>query len=603
MTRSSLSAALLAAFSLLPSLAWAQGGATEEASSQPQSGVRLDAGRNVRVPQPALQVLYDNGPIVTHPGAGFGGADESRLQNSSLLMSTLGFTINNASFRLADDFTVTDCPWYVTEFNFFGYQTNSTTTSTFTAGYIRIWNGDPSLASSSVVFGDVTTNRLIATGFSNTYRTTETSIGNSARPIMRSRIRAGVVLQPGTYWVEVGLSGSLASGPFSPPVTITGSTAAGNGLQLNVAAGTWVPMTDAGSAAQQQLAFNVVGDRFICYEPNIGASLGHGDDSITGGLALGFNFPMPGGGSTAAVSVCSNGYVSMNPTFGIADFTPSVAELLSQSPRICTPWDDYYPPAHGTVHFNALPGKAVATWNHVATFNSAATDNFTQITMFPSGAFTIAVFRHEPVTFRTPIIGVSGGNGSPDPGPSDFSAAGLPVNSGASSTVYEVFTSGTSDLSGTVYCFVPNGIGGYIWQEAPACYLAALATPYGTGCPSGNPVTMSAVTRPIVGTTCTLNTANFPVTTIAALALLGINSAATDLTGIGMTGCTLLHDNLLPFLPTALPSGDTSIAVPLDPSLVGATLKMQGAIVDAAFSVNPLGVALSNAMALTIGTF
>ncbi|MBN1356953.1 hypothetical protein JXA40_11895, partial [bacterium] len=61
-------------------------------------------------------VLYDNGPLVTHPGGGAGGADVSALQ-VSLSMNTLGF---GAQFsygnRMADDFEVTDASgWDITE--------------------------------------------------------------------------------------------------------------------------------------------------------------------------------------------------------------------------------------------------------------------------------------------------------------------------------------------------------------------------------------------------------------------------------------------------------------------------------------------------------
>jgi hypothetical protein len=79
-------------------------------------------------------VLYDNGPLVNSPGTGAGGADESVLQSTSLLMTTLGFghqVLNNN--WMADDFTVTDAEgWTIDAMTFYAYQTGSTTTSTMT---------------------------------------------------------------------------------------------------------------------------------------------------------------------------------------------------------------------------------------------------------------------------------------------------------------------------------------------------------------------------------------------------------------------------------------------------------------------------------------
>jgi hypothetical protein len=85
-------------------------------------------------------VLFDNGPIVNSPGTGSGGADESILQ-FNLGMGTYGFGMQqSAGNSVADDFTVTG-NWNIESFEFFGYQTGSSTTSTFTGVFYRIWNG------------------------------------------------------------------------------------------------------------------------------------------------------------------------------------------------------------------------------------------------------------------------------------------------------------------------------------------------------------------------------------------------------------------------------------------------------------------------------
>ena len=90
-------------------------------------------------------VLYDNGPLVTHPGGGAGGADASALQ-TALGMTTYGFghqvTANN---RVADDFTVPAGGWSIDDIVFFAYQTGSGQTSTITSVNYRIWDGVPGL--------------------------------------------------------------------------------------------------------------------------------------------------------------------------------------------------------------------------------------------------------------------------------------------------------------------------------------------------------------------------------------------------------------------------------------------------------------------------
>ncbi len=75
-------------------------------------------------------ILYDNGPLTTHPGGGAGGANASAVQ-TALLSSTYGFGhAISSGFRVADDFTVPAGGWNISTITFYAYQTGSTTTST-----------------------------------------------------------------------------------------------------------------------------------------------------------------------------------------------------------------------------------------------------------------------------------------------------------------------------------------------------------------------------------------------------------------------------------------------------------------------------------------
>lgn len=199
-------------------------------------------------------VLYDNGPVVNSPGGGPGGADGSILQ-TSLGLNVLGFAHQQSSnFRVADDFVIpAGQTWTIQEAIFYAYQTGSTTTSTITGVNVRIWNGQPGVSGSTVVFGDTTTNRMSATTWSNAYRYSDTSPGTT-RPIMKQTVTLGVTLGQGTYWIDWQTNGSLSSGPWAPPVTLNGQVNTGNGIQYS--SGTWTALIDNGTAqAPQGLPF------------------------------------------------------------------------------------------------------------------------------------------------------------------------------------------------------------------------------------------------------------------------------------------------------------------------------------------------------------
>jgi hypothetical protein len=210
-----------------------------------------------RVPQPPTRaVIYDNGPFVTHPGGGSGGADASALQ-TALGMNTFGFTASDATvFRLADDFIVPSGEnWRVESVVVYCYQTGSTTTSTFDFASLRIWQGLP--GSGTVVFGDTTTNRMAASAWTNAYRVTDTTITNNQRPLMGIEITVGMTFSAGTYWIDYNTGGTLASGPFCTPITVLGQTSTGNAQQFDGAA--WVAANDSGSLTPQGLPFQLLG--------------------------------------------------------------------------------------------------------------------------------------------------------------------------------------------------------------------------------------------------------------------------------------------------------------------------------------------------------
>jgi len=203
-------------------------------------------------------ILYDNGPLVTHPGGGAGGADASALQTAIGLNTYGAGAQQSAGNRVADDFTVTGSGWLVQTMTFFTYQTGSSTTSTINGLNFQIWNGVPGAAGSAVVFGDTTTNRLASTTWTNIYRTIDTNLLDSTRPIMTAVGTVNTFLPPGTYWVDYQFNGTLASGPWVPPISILGQATTGNARQFTTAG--WANLIDTGTAAAPQgLPFLVEG--------------------------------------------------------------------------------------------------------------------------------------------------------------------------------------------------------------------------------------------------------------------------------------------------------------------------------------------------------
>jgi hypothetical protein len=174
-------------------------------------------------------------------------------------MNTLGagHQVVNGN-RVADDFTVPASGWMIDTVTFFAYQTNSTTTSTFTAVNLRIWDGPPG-GGGTVVWGDTTTNILDTTSFAGIFRVSETTLGANNRPIMANIVNVNTSLPAGQYWLDWQTDGTLASGPWAPPVTINGQTTTGDALQSLDSGVTYATLTDSLTLTAQGLPFIIEG--------------------------------------------------------------------------------------------------------------------------------------------------------------------------------------------------------------------------------------------------------------------------------------------------------------------------------------------------------
>lgn len=205
--------------------------------------VLVAGGRDIAASPAAI--IYDNGGLLSGASsksgvaapAGFFWSELSTENGSNFSNTTLGAgcqligaTTNN---RCADEFIVpTGQTWTINSVLVFGYQTGSTALP-FIGGNLRIWNGRPGDAGSTIVFGDATTNRM-GTPVDTTYYRIGNTLGGAGgvtpsttgttRKIWQIplNVSPGLALTAGTYWVDFQLDGG-ASGNFSPLTTIPGA--------------------------------------------------------------------------------------------------------------------------------------------------------------------------------------------------------------------------------------------------------------------------------------------------------------------------------------------------------------------------------------------
>ena len=100
------------------------------------------------------------------------------------------------------------------------------------------------------------TGAAVTSGGVSAYRVTSTTLTNRDRPIYAIDVAVNLVLGPGNYVMRWQASGSLASGPWQPPIVPTNG--GGNGMQslANAAFGAAI---DTGSGSQVEFPFTISG--------------------------------------------------------------------------------------------------------------------------------------------------------------------------------------------------------------------------------------------------------------------------------------------------------------------------------------------------------
>jgi hypothetical protein len=207
---------------------------------------------------PSYELLWDNGPIVSHPDQGPGGADASVRHSLSLGESVMGYGHHVADgTRVADDFLLAE-PSVLHQIEFWAYQVGAGAGNpTVNWVSVRVWDGPPGAPSSKILLGDATTNRLSSSAWDITYRVDESSISSgTTRAVYRNICSVpGWSLPSGHYWIDWQSAGILSSGPWVPPVTLPGQSHPPGADALQLSDGAWHPLIDAGSQTPDALPF------------------------------------------------------------------------------------------------------------------------------------------------------------------------------------------------------------------------------------------------------------------------------------------------------------------------------------------------------------
>lgn len=217
------------------------------------------------------EMLYDQTQFVTDEGVMTGGADASNLQEGQVTFGAYANYGNGVgNYLVADDFDLYGNST-INEIEVYGYQVESSTTSTFTGLYMQIYKGNPNGAG-QVVWGDMATNMMTSTAFTNCYRTQY--LEGTARPIMSvTASNLNIELDAGHYWLVWSMTGDeTLNGPYAAPVAIAGHTVTGNAMQK--APDGWLNLTDSQCYDPYGLAMKISG-------------VNHGGGSQYDGKALG----------------------------------------------------------------------------------------------------------------------------------------------------------------------------------------------------------------------------------------------------------------------------------------------------------------------------
>ncbi|MFK7742841.1 MAG: hypothetical protein AB8H80_21195 [Planctomycetota bacterium] len=277
-----------------------------------------------------------------------------------------------------------------------------------------------------------------------------------------------------------------------------------------------------------------------------------GDDD-TQSVALGFAMPSPSG-VVSDVSVCSNGWLSWDPTTD-ADLGETVLGLLDGTfSRLAFLWDDLNPSAAGSITLEAVsPNEFHITFTDVPEFGAAAGANTCQVALFDSGTVEV---RYGACSLLDGMVGVSPGNGANDLGGIDY-----------------------SDLAVLGAVTIDTGVG-----------------PFFAG------MELASSTQPVLGANWDLTTSNIDAVSPIAITFLGDRGPAIPLSVLGFNapGCDANLSSILGDITGVAVGGVATVSLPLpnNAALTGLNVSAQSVALTLSNAANLL---TSNGVEGTLG--
>lgn len=372
--------------------------------------------------------------------------------------------------------------------------------------------------------------------------------------LVRSQVSVPVLA--GTYLIRVG-GFEGATGQFSLDVsTSQGANSlpfgsgcglrskafyeliGGNAFDLN---GTAMQLVNLGSHYSVQ-----AGGSYVA--PSASASTLSLSDDDEAGVNLTGSFPYPGG-TTSALVVCSNGFVS--PAYGNGiSYNPNINAWLGSSEARWGTWHDFNLSAGGSAKFEQIGSVAYVTWDGAISYSTNDANTWQLQFDLTTGN----------VTFVWESVVASG---------SDWLVG---------------YTSGTGDQ---------NAGGVDLSVAVPATFQTAAI--------NAAPLELDA-TAPVLGSNCLLTTTEVPPTGVLAIQALSLtqHNPGISVAFLGMPGCTAYGDLDAMYVIAASGGMATySLVIPNQANLAGFQLTAQTSVFDP--TANAFGFINSNGVLLSLG--
>lgn len=307
--------------------------------------------------------------------------------------------------------------------------------------------------------------------------------------------------------------------------------------------------------AGQQITLVFTGNGYVALPglspfqtPVVATALTLTDDSETTVALTGtLNFP---GGSTNALTICSNGFISAAPGNGIG-FAPNANTFVGMPQAVWGTWHDFNPSTGGQVLFHTVGNLACFTWDRVPDFGSSGVSTFQM--QFDLGTGFVHFAWSSMSGGNSFLVGYSAGGPNVDPGSRDLSA-----------TIAATFRIADTDSPG---------------------------------------LRLRTTGRPVLGTSLSVTTADIPAGALVAGLLFGLTQqqSGIDLSPLGLTGCSRYldpADQLVQIAPLA--SWTQSLPIPNAAGLLGTNVFLQSLVLLASPPIAGFGVT-SDALALRLG--